>query len=482
MSAIMEAHAPYRYEQLADLIVGMIDKGALSPGMRVPSVRAVSEQHQLSIATALQAYRMLEDRGILVSRPQSGFYVSNARHATFALPSTSRPRTKASTVSISGAVAALLEHASNMSLVPLGCAVPDVGLLQSKRLDLMLARVARQHGARHNVYSPPRGEAALRREIARRSIRTGHALSPDDILITSGCTEALTLALGAVAKPGDTIAVESPTYFGLLHTLEVLGLKALELATDPVRGVDVAALARLLDKEPIGACVLSSGFSNPLGYVMAESDKRSLLALLSKHAIPLIEDDVYGDIHFGRERPKPFIALNRGENKIIYCSSFSKSLAPGYRIGWIAPGAYAQRVMERKLAFSLSSPVLPQLAIAEFLEGNAYDVHLRRIRRVLEENLARMVRAIEASFPAETKVSRPAGGFMLWLELPKHFDSRALFDEALEHGICFAPGNVFSASRRYGNCLRLSAGHTWDDRIEAGVHRLGRLACAQLNR
>ncbi len=269
----MEAHAPYRYEQLADLIVGMIDKGALSPGMRVPSVRAVSEQHQLSIATALQAYRMLEDRGILVSRPQSGFYVSNARHATFALPSTSRPRTKASTVSISGAVAALLEHASNMSLVPLGCAVPDVGLLQSKRLDLMLARVARQHGARHNVYSPPRGEAALRREIARRSMRTGHALSPDDILITSGCTEALTLALGAVAKPGDTIAVESPTYFGLLHTLEVLGLKALELATDPVRGVDVAALARLLDKEPIAACVLSSGFSNPLGYVMAESDK-----------------------------------------------------------------------------------------------------------------------------------------------------------------------------------------------------------------
>jgi DNA-binding transcriptional MocR family regulator len=313
-------------------------------------------------------------------------------------------------------------------------------------------------------------------------MRIGHALSPDDILITSGCTEALTLALGAVAKPGDTIAVESPTYFGLLHTLEVLGLKALELATDPVRGIDVTALARVLDKESVAACVLSSSFSNPLGSVMAESDKRALLALLSEYDIPLIEDDVYGDIHFGRERPKPFMALDRGENKIIYCSSFSKSLAPGYRIGWIAPGAYAQRVMERKLAFSLSSPVLLQLAIAEFLEGNAYDVHLRRVRRVLEENLTRMVRAIEASFPAETKVSRPTGGFMLWLELPKHFDSRALFDEALEHGICFAPGDVFSASRRYGNCLRLSAGHAWNDRIEAGVRRLGRMARAQLAR
>lgn len=478
----METQAPYRYEQLADLIVGMIDKGALSPGMRVPSVRTVSEQHQISVATVLQAYRLLEDRGVLMARPQSGFYVSSARQKKFALPSTSRARTRASTVSISGAVAVLLEHASNTSLVPLGCAVPDVDLLQSKRLDLTLARVARQHGARHNVYSPPRGEAALRREIARRSMRIGHALSPDDILITSGCTEALTLALGAVAKPGDTIAVESPTYFGLLHTLEVLGLKALELATDPVRGIDVTALARVLDKESVAACVLSSSFSNPLGSVMAESDKRALLALLSEYDIPLIEDDVYGDIHFGRERPKPFMALDRGENKIIYCSSFSKSLAPGYRIGWIAPGAYAQRVMERKLAFSLSSPVLLQLAIAEFLEGNAYDVHLRRVRRVLEENLTRMVRAIEASFPAETKVSRPTGGFMLWLELPKHFDSRALFDEALEHGICFAPGDVFSASRRYGNCLRLSAGHAWNDRIEAGVRRLGRMARAQLAR
>ncbi|WP_432730637.1 PLP-dependent aminotransferase family protein [Variovorax sp. W6] len=478
----MEAHAPYRYEQLADLIVGMIDKGALSPGMRVPSVRAISEQHRISIATALQAYRQLEDQGILVARPQSGFYVSNARHAAFALPSTSRPRAKASTVSISGVVATLLEHASNMSLVPLGCAVPDVGLLQSQRLDLTLARMARQHGPRHNVYSPPRGEPALRREIAKRSMRIGHALSPDDVLVTSGCTEALTLALGAVARPGDTIAVESPTYFGLLHTLEVLGLKALELPTDPLRGVDIVALGRLLDKEPVAACVLSSSFNNPLGFAMAEADKLSLLALLSEHAVPLIEDDVYGDVHFGRNRPKPFIALNKGASTVIYCSSFSKSLAPGYRVGWIVPGAYSQKVMERKLAFSLCSPVLPQLAVAEFLASNAYDVHLRRMRRVLEENLTRMVRAIEASFPAETKVSRPAGGFMLWLELPKHFDSRALFEEALEHGICFAPGDVFSASRRFRNCLRLSAGHAWTERIDAGVRRLGRLARAQVER
>ncbi|WP_240655464.1 PLP-dependent aminotransferase family protein [Paraburkholderia phosphatilytica] len=365
--------------------------------------------------------------------------------------------------------------------MPLGCAVPDAELLQSKRLDMALARAARQHGTRYNIYCAPQGEPRLRREIARRAMGIGHALSPDDVLVTSGCTEALTLALSAVAKRGDAIAIESPTYFGFLHTIEMLGLKAFELPTDPTRGVDVDALARLLDMEPVAACLLSSNFNNPLGCAMAETDKRSLLALLARHDVPLIEDDVYGDVYFGRERPKPFIALDGGANT-IYCSSFSKSLAPGYRVGWIVAGAYAQRVMERKLAFSLCGAVLPQVALAAFLESGAYDTHLRTIRRLFEENLARMTRTIETSFPAGTKVSRPAGGFALWLELPRRFDSRMLFDEALEHGICFAPGDVFSASRRFRNCLRLSAGHAWNDRIDDGVRRLGQLAQIQLGR
>lgn len=476
----MDAATTHRYEQLADLILGTIDNGTLAPGMRLPSVRTISEQHGISISTVLQAYRLLEDRGVLVARPQSGFYVAATQGGTLALPSTSRLRSKASTVSISGAVAVLLEHASNSALVPLGCAVPDAAVLRSNRLDLAMARAARQHGARHNVYGPPRGDPQLRREISRRAMRVGHVLSPDDVIVTNGCTEAVTLALTAVARPGDTVAVESPTYFGLLHTLEVLGLKALELPTDPTRGVNVDALARLLDTERVAACMLSSSFSNPLGSLMPEARKRELLALLARHDVPLIEDDVYGDIHFTRERPKPFIALDGGA-RTIYCGSFSKSLAPGYRVGWIAPGRFAQQVLDRKLAFSLCNPVLPQVALADFLASGAYDAHLRRLRRVLEENLLRMTRTIEASFPLQTRVSRPMGGFALWVELPRGFDSRALFDEALAHGICFAPGDVFSASRRFRNCLRLSAGSTWSERIDKGVRRLGELARVQLS-
>lgn len=477
------ASAPtlHRYEQLADRIVGMIDNGTLGPGMRLPSVRAMSEEHRLSISTVLQAYRWLEDRGVLVARPQSGFYVAPSQGGMLALPSTPRLRAKASTVSISGAVAGLLEHASNSALVPLGCAVPDAALLQSQRLDLALARTARQHGARYNVYAAPRGDLRLRREISRRALRIGYSQSPDDVIVTSGCTEAMSLALSAVAKAGDTIAVESPTYFGLLHTLEVLGLKALELPTDPTHGINVDALGRLLDTEPVAACVLSSSFGNPLGSLMPEPKKCEVLALLAQHCVPLIEDDVYGEIHFMRERPRPFIALDGGANT-IYCSSFSKSLAPGYRIGWIVPGPFAQQVLDRKLAYSLCGPVLPQVAIADFLASGAFDAHMRRLRRMLEENLLRLARAVETSFPPGTRVSRPTGGFALWVELPRGFDSRALFDTALEHGICFAPGDVFSASRRFRNCLRLSAGSVWSERVGNGVRQLGELACVQLVR
>jgi DNA-binding transcriptional MocR family regulator len=471
----MDASTPYRYEQLADLITGMIDNGTLAPGVRVPSIRALSEQQGVSISTALQTYRTLEDRGVLVARPQSGFYVASARRGALALPSTSRRRAKASTVSISGAVAALLEHSSNRAFMPFGCAVPDGELLESKRLDLALARAARQHGTRYNVYGPPQGEASLRSEIAKRAVRVGHLLSPDDIVVTSGCTEALTLALTAVAKPGDTIVVESPTYMGLLHTLEMLGLKAFELPVDPVRGIDIDALAHLLATERVAACALSSCFNNPLGSAMAEADKRALLAVLAQHDVPLIEDDVYGDLYFDRYRPQPFAALDGGANT-IYCTSFSKSLAPGYRVGWIAAGGLTRRVIERKLAFSLCGAVLPQVALAEFLASGAYDAHLRSVRRLFQGNLTLMARAVEVSFPPETKMSRPTGGFVLWLELPRRFDSRALFDAALEEGICFAPGDVFSASRRFRNCLRLSAGHGWNDQIEDGVRRLGRLA------
>jgi len=373
----------------------------------------------------------------------------------------------------------LLEHAADPNLVPLGCAIPSPDLLATTRLDRCLARLARREGIKYNAYTTVRGNPRLRQEIARRALHWGQAISPDTIAITSGCTEALLHALRVVARPNDTIVLESPTYFGLLHVLETLGLRALEVPTDPSTGVELPSLAKILADRTVGACLFSSSFNNPLGCTMPDEKKIELLRLLAKHGTPLIEDDIYGDIYFGKERPRPFMSLDRTGNT-IYCSSFSKTAAPGYRIGWIIAGRRMQEVLKQKFSTTLCGPALTQAAFAEFLSTGGYDHHLRRMRGLFADNIAQMVSAIASAFPEGTKVSRPAGGFVLWLELPKSIDTRKLFQDALTQGICFAPGDVFSATNRFSNCLRLSAGYRWDQRLERGVWKLGEMARAAL--
>lgn len=465
---------PHRYEAIADLIAGLVAQGTLAPGTRAPSLREVCRQQRTSLTTALQAYRLLEDRGVLQARPQSGFYV--AVPSSLAVPRLSKPPAQATEVALSTLMLQMLEHASDARYAPLGCAVPSPALLDSGKLDRGLARAARVHGVRHNTYSPPRGEMPLRVEIARRALRWGQALSPDDVAITCGATEALSLALNAVTQPGDTVAVESPTYFGLLQVLRALRLKALELPTDAVSGVSVDALREAVEAGRVQACVLTSSFNNPLGCTMPEANKLAVLKLLARHRVPLIEDDVYGDIHFSAERPRPFSAFD-ASGQTIYCGSFSKTLAPGYRVGWVASRQHMPRLLEAKFSATLCAPVLPQIALAEFLAAGGYDHHLRRLRRAFADTLTQMLRVIEEAFPAGTRVSQPAGGFVLWLELPRGIDTRRLFVQALDKRICFAPGVVFSASGKYTNGLRLSGGYGWDAKIERGVRALGAMAC-----
>jgi DNA-binding transcriptional MocR family regulator len=471
----MSVQEAYRYEALASYVAGLVDQGALRPGGRAPSLRRISRQRGVSLSTAMQAYRLLEDRGVLEARPQSGFFVARAAAASAPTPAISRPPGEAKRVDVSGLMHELLEHAADRTLVPLGCAIPSEEVLAADRLDRCLARAARTRGKSLNCYSTPSGDLGLRQQIARRALAWGQALDPDGVAITCGCTEALVLALKAVTRPGDTVAIESPTYFGVLRVLEALDLKALELPTDVAGGVDPAALEAALEAGGIAACLFASSFSNPLGCTTPEARKLAILDLLARHETPLIEDDIYGDLHFGPDRPRPFMALDR-RGLTIYCSSFSKSLAPGYRVGWIAGGSRIAEILRAKVALTLCAPSLPQAALADFLAAGGFDSHLRRLRRTLEDGLDHMRRAVERTFPAGTRVSRPAGGFVLWLELPAPVSSRALYHQALQRGVCFAPGDVFSATDRYDHCLRLSAGHPWDARIEAGVRLLGEMA------
>jgi DNA-binding transcriptional MocR family regulator len=471
----MRAEPSYRYQDVAQFVTALVDNGTLPLGARAPSLREVCRQHRVSLSTALQAYRLLEDEGVLEARPQSGYYVARDRASTLKTPAISRPSARPVAVTVSGLRLELLKHARDPALVPLGSAIPGAELLSAGRLDRFLARAARVKGRECNTYTDHNGDLHLRQEIARRASRWGQTLAPEEIVVTCGCTEAINLALMAVAGPGDTIAIESPTYFGFHRTIEALHLKALELPTDAESGIDLAALAQALKSRRIAACLLASSFNNPLGCTMPDEKKLAVLDLLARHRVPLIEDDIYGDIYFGHERPRPFMALDR-RGDTICCNSFSKTVAPGYRVGWIAPGSRMPKVLERKAALTLASPALTQLALADYLSSGGYDSHLRRVRRAFQHNIAQMTRVIEKTFPQGTRVTRPAGGFVLWLELPRPLKSRELFRRALEEGICFVPGEVFSASGRYHNCLRLSCGHPFDAWIEKGVATLGALA------
>ena len=475
MDKVKEQGTRHRYEEVAAFVVRLIETGTLPPGTKVPSLRTLGRQLRVSLSTTTQAYRLLEDKGLLEARPQSGFYVASSGPVALELPEKSRPPMRPHRVSVAAPVLQLLEQAADPTLQPLGCAIPSPEMLAAGKLDRFLARAARTKGAEFNTYGTPSGEPYLRRELARRAIRWGQNLSPDEIAVTCGCTEALSIALKATTLPGDVVAIESPTYFGVLQVIESLNLHALELPTDATSGVDIASLERALGRNAIQVCLFSSSFSNPLGSTLPSEKKRRLLDLLKRHEIPLIEDDIYGDIHFTEERPRPFMALDPSAD-VLYCSSFSKTLAPGYRVGWIATRRRLRQVLEGKFSTSLCSPILPQIAIADFLSSGGYDAHLRRLRRAFRSNIERMLRVIDEAFPKGTRVTRPAGGFVLWVKLPGAVPSDGLLEQALAEKICFAPGKLFSTTGQYDDCLRLSCGHAWSDPLEEAVRRIGALA------
>ncbi|MFK7856275.1 MAG: PLP-dependent aminotransferase family protein [Granulosicoccus sp.] len=464
----------FRYEELADFIATQIYSGVLPHGSKVPSLRKVSKGYGVSVSTALHAYRLLESRGLLEAVPQSGYIVRATMNEYLTLTQTTAPLRKKQRVEVSVKVNSMLDYAADRSLIPLGCAIPSPDYLAASKLDRFLAKAARTRGTMSNTYSPPKGELDLRLAIARRAMLWGEQVNPDDIVISCGCTEALVLALRSVTSPGDTVAVESPTYFGILQILESLNLRALEVPTHPTEGIDSKALDSLLGKHKVSTCLVSSGINNPLGYKVPEKNKRAHLRILNKHKIPLIEDDVYGDIYFSGSRPKPYCAMKEATNT-IYCSSFSKTVAPGYRIGWATSKIHSDRICNLKVSTTLANPVLTQSAMADYLDCGAYDNHLRKIRRIFELNVERMIKAVADYFPSDTRVSQPEGGFVLWVELGGTMTARQLFEQAIKQNICFTPGDLFSAQNQYDRCLRLNCGYPWNAEMEQALKTLGAL-------
>ncbi|SFU81069.1 aminotransferase-like domain-containing protein [Pseudoduganella namucuonensis] len=468
------------YEELALEIEDMVARRVLLPGERLPSVRQQRARRGVSPSTVFQAYYLLEARGVIESRPRSGYYVAlRAPSAAAAAPEpeASRPDGAPTSVDVSGLVFDVLDAARSRAIVPFGSAFPSPLLFPLERLARGMASGMRRLDPWSTVADLSPGNAELRRQIALRYQLDGVQVAAEDIVITNGALEALNLCLQAVARPGDTVLVESPAFYAALQALERMELKAVEVATHPRDGVDLDALAAALERHRPKACWLMTSFQNPLGSLMPPEKKRSLVALLAAHGVPLIEDDVYGELYFGHRRPT-LAKRYDGEGLVMHCSSFSKCLAPGYRVGWAAPGRHARAVERLKLTTSLAAAMPSQLALAEYLGQGGYDRHLRQLRAALAGQQERMLAALAAHFPAGTRVTRPEGGYFLWVELPDGVDALALHQAALREGIGIAPGPMFSAKRAFRNCIRLNYGHPWEDSHAAAIATLGGLARA----
>jgi len=461
----------FRYEQVANQIKHLIEKGTYRPGERVPSVRQMSRQQGVSISSVLQAYLQLESRGVIEARPQSGHYVCQPAARHLPEPEASTPGLDPSHVNLHDLVMMVMRDSLNSGLAQLGAAMPNLELLPTERMNRIMAGLARKATKGMHQYQLPPGAEELRIQIAKRSVNSGCQFSPNDIVITSGGTESINLCLHAVCKPGDIVAIESPLYFGTLQIIEVQGLRALEIPTNPRDGISLEALQFAIEHNPIKAVLTISNFSNPLGSCIPDEKKKELVELLTRYDIPLIDNDVSGEIYFTEKRPLTTKAFDT-KGLVMLCSSFSKDVSPSLRVGWVAPGRYKNTVEWLKFTLSASTSTLAQLAIAEFMESGGYDHQIRRIRREYANNVAMLSQSVTRTFPAGTRVTRPSGGYVLWVQLPETVDSLELYSLALRGGITLTPGYLFSPTNQFSNFIRLNAA-AWNLPIERAVTKLG---------
>ncbi len=468
----------YRYVQLIDQIEAQIGSGHYRPGEKLPSIRRLHHQTGYSISTVYRAYIELENRGLVEARIKSGYYVRSSPHTVLATPTYRRHRPRPKKVALKTLAREIVRAMGDPRMIQLGGTLTAPSLLPTKSLcRIVKGMAASKMQPMLSTYADPGGCAALKSQIAKRLLTVPGLRTADDLLITNGCIEAVSLCLRAVAGPGDTVMVESPTYPWFLQVIEDLNMLALEVPTDPVSGIDLAAMAQALDASRVKACLLVPNFQNPLGYRMAREHKRKLVEMTARRGIAVIEDDIHGDLYFEGPRPTILNSFDRS-GRVLCCSSFSKTLAPGLRIGWVLPGRYAAAVKRLKLDMNISSPALNQHALAVFLETEGYERHLRRLRQALKTQAAQLALAVTRYFPRGTKTSLPRGGLTLWVEFKSGVNGMDLFHYARRQGIAILPGSICSVTDRYRHCIRLSFGFPWSEKLETAVKKLGDFVAA----
>jgi DNA-binding transcriptional MocR family regulator len=481
--ARQSAPRAFHYIRLADELEEKIRAGVYRVGEKLPSIRRLRARTGLSISTVYQSYIELEKRGLVEARVKSGYFVKVRRDHLMAAPRARSAKVIPARVAINDLTRTILSTLNDPDMMQFGGGAPAPELLPHRQI----LKTIKGSGNHHvesllTQYLPVEGLEGLRRQIAQRMLGCPQETVLGEITITNGCMEAVSLCLRAVAKAGDTVLVESPTFHCLLQLIEDLGMFALELPVDPRKGIDREELKRAISRNRVAACIFISNFQNPLGFALPPAEKRALVQLLNEAQIPVIEDDIYGEMHFGEKRPATLKQFDR-KGLVLYCSSFSKTLSPGLRVGWTLAGRFTGAVQRLKINTSITTAALGQFMLAEFLKTGAFDRHLRQLRMALKTQVNNAALAIGRYFPAQTRLTAPEGGLLLWVELPEGADSLRIFNTARREGITFLPGVINSADpHRYRNCLRISCAQPWTEAHEKAMATLGRLIEADLSK
>lgn len=464
----------FLYRRISERLLEQISAGSFQVGEKLPSVRTISRLFKVSVNTAMQSYRQLEALGFLEIRPQSGAYVRSSEVPATPAPDGSCYSLLPAEVSLSQDVLRYMEPHARPGITRLGIALPGPDLQPVKKVMDAVRDAARQQPLECWDYMHPNGHPLLTHCLARRSLLFEVPVAADDIIVTAGAMEALSLAVRSVSRPGDTVAVESPTYYGTLLMLETHHRRVIEIPTHPQNGIDLEALEKVMARGELAACIVSTNAQNPLGFTMTTSRKRALVQLAEKYDVPVIENDVWGDTVFSADN-LPAKAFDR-TGLVLYCNSFSKTLVPGLRLGWALPGRFQNRFRELKQLSTIAACSISQIAVAELLESGCYESHIRTLRASLQTNVGETTREVLRSFPAGTRINQPSGGCVLWIQLPQGVDGLTLFELAADRGIHVFPGGVFSLGGKHADFLRINAGNPLTETLRRGLQLLGESA------
>jgi DNA-binding transcriptional MocR family regulator len=460
-----------RYQHLANLLAERIEQGLYRQGEKLPSVRALSQEHGVSISTVQQAYQTLENLQLITPQPRSGYFIA-PRKAQPPVPAMSRPAQRPVDITHWDQVLTLLDARSDKSITAFGGGAPDVSQPSLKPLWREMSRVVQHNTSEVLSYDEISGRRELREQIARLMLDSETLATADDIIITNGCHAALSIALLAVCEPGDIVAVESPSYYGTMQLLRGFGIKAIEIPTDPQTGISIEALEMALEQWPIKGVILVPNCNNPLGFIMPDARKRQVLSLAQRYDIAIFEDDIYGELANDYPRPRTIKSWDI-DGRVLLCSSFTKTVAPGLRVGWIVPGRYYDRVLHMKYAASATNVPATQMAVAAFVREGHYHRHVRRMRQIYQSNMETYTCWIRQYFPCGICVTRPQGGYMLWVELPEIVDMVCVAKQLCELKIQVAPGSLFSAAGKYRNCLRINCALPPNEKHREVMEKLG---------